>query len=308
MSDAARLLELERAGIDAELDPPVIVARPRAWNTPVIFCSPHSGRVYPRPFLAMSRLSPLALRRSEDAYVDQLFASAVEHGAPLIAARFPRAYLDVNREPLEFDPKLIEGALPPGANTVSARVAGGLGTVPRLVADGEDIYWGRLPAAVAMLRIDRLYRPFHAALAELVTETVTRFGVAILVDCHSMPSVSVGAAASQRPHFVIGDRFGTSCSPEITRTITRSLVSAGYDVQANRPYAGGFITEHYGRPQVRAHAVQVEINRALYLDEAKIALRADTQAFVGVINELVARVADLGRSWARTPVSHFAAE
>jgi N-formylglutamate amidohydrolase len=308
MSDAARLLELERAGIDVELDPPVIVARPQKWSTPVIFCSPHSGRVYPQPFLAMSRLAPLALRRSEDAYVDHLFATALDHGAPLLAARFPRAYLDVNREPFELDPKLIEGPLPPGANTSSARVAGGLGTVPRVVADGEDIYWGRVPATVAMLRIDRLYKPFHVALAELVAEAVQRFGVAVLVDCHSMPSASVGAAAAQRPHFVIGDRFGTSCAAEVTRTITRCLAGGGYDVQANRPYAGGFITEHYGRPQARVHAVQIEINRALYLDETKVEPRADFAGFAHVIDGLVARIASMGQSWVTPFVQRFAAE
>jgi N-formylglutamate amidohydrolase len=308
MSDAVNPVDLERDGIDTELDPPVVVARPRHRTTPVIFCSPHSGRVYPAPFLAMSRLTPLALRRSEDAYVDQLFTCAMNYGAPLVAARFPRAYLDVNREPFELDPKLIEGVLPAGANTASARVAGGLGTVPRLVADGEDIYWGRVPVAAAMLRIDRLYRPFHAALAALVTETVAAFGVAVLVDCHSMPSASVGAVPSQRPHFVIGDRFGTSCAVEITRTITRCLVASGYDVQSNRPYAGGFITEHYGRPHGRVHAVQIEINRALYLDEAKVAPRVDFQDFARVIDGLVARIALMGQSWVASPAYRFAAE
>jgi N-formylglutamate amidohydrolase len=308
MSDAERLVELERAAIDVELDPPVIVARPQRWTTPIIFCSPHSGRVYPRPFLAMSRLTPLALRRSEDAYVDHLFASALDHGAPLLAARFPRAYLDVNREPFELDPKLIEGPLPLGANTASARVAGGLGTVPRLVADGEDIYVGRLPAAVALLRIDRLYKPFHAALAGLVAEAVQRFGVVVLVDCHSMPSASVGSAPAQRPHFVIGDRFGTSCAAEVTRTITRCLSGEGYDVQANRPYAGGFITEHYGRPQARVHAVQIEINRALYLDEAKIEPRDGFEDFAQVVNALVAQIAAMGQAWVTAPGYRFAAE
>jgi N-formylglutamate amidohydrolase len=308
MRDTASLVDIERNGIDAELAPPVLVVRPSRQTTPVVFCSPHSGRVYPAPFLAASRLGALALRRSEDAYVDQLFASAIDHGAPLVAARFPRAYLDVNREPLELDPKLLEGKLPLGANTASARVAGGLGTVPRLVADGEDIYAGRLPVDVALLRIERLYNPFHNALATVIAETQQQFGVALLVDCHSMPSASVGTTSSPRPHFVIGDRFGTSCAPEITRTITRVLSGAGYDVQANRPYAGGFITEHYGRPQARVHAVQIEINRALYLDEAALTLRSDFLAFTSVIDGLIARIAAMGQAWLTSPSYRIAAE
>ena len=308
MMDAATWVDLERAGIDGELTPPIILARPSRQTTPIVFCSPHSGRTYPTPFLAMSRLSSLALRRSEDAYVDQLFATAVVHGAPLVAACFPRAYLDVNREPLELDPKLIDGPLPPSANTASARVAGGLGTVPRLVADGEDIYAGRLPVEAVILRIERLYKPFHETLAGVLADTVAQFGVAVLVDCHSMPSAAVGSGAALRPHFVIGDRFGTSCAPEVTRTITRFLTSGGYDVQANRPYAGGFITEHYGRPQARVHAVQIEINRALYLDETTLALRPHFSAFAAVIDGLVSRAAAMGRSWIDPSAYRIAAE
>ncbi len=305
---AATWVDLERAGIDGELAPPIILARPARQTTPIVFCSPHSGRTYPTPFLAMSRLSPLMLRRSEDAYVDQLFASAVAHGAPLVAARFPRAYLDVNREPLELDPKLMDGLLPAGANTASARVAGGLGTIPRLVADGEDIYAGRLPIDAALLRIERLYRPFHAALASVLADTVAQFGVAVLVDCHSMPSASVGAGAAQRPNFVIGDRFCTSCAPEITRTITRFLTGGGYDVQANRPYAGGFITEHYGRPPARVHAVQIEINRALYLDEATLTPHRHFAAFESAMEALVMRIVAMGQAWIDPATHRIAAE
>ncbi len=308
MSRSATYLEQEFAAISQTFDPPMTVARPGRQTSPVIFCSPHSGRDYPQAFLAASRLSPLALRRSEDAYVDQLFAAAVACGAPLIAARFPRAYLDVNREPLELDPKLFDGPLPAGANTQSARVAGGLGTVPRIVADGEDIYSGRLPVAVALLRIERLYHPFHEALAGLIAETHRQFGVALLVDCHSMPSSSVGPTPSQRPHFVVGDRFGTSCAAEVTRTITRALTDGGYDVQANRPYAGGFITEHYGRPHARTHAVQIEINRALYLDEGSLAPSANFARFAGDIDGLVARIAAMAQTWVTPPGYRVAAE
>ena len=301
------LLELERAGIDAQLTPPVLIARPARQTIPLVFCSPHSGREYLGAFLGASRLNALSLRRSEDAYVDRLFAPAVQYGAPLLAARFPRAYLDVNREPYEFDPRLIEGPLPPSANLQSARVAGGLGTVPRLVADGEDIYPGRLPASVALQRIDRLYHPFHQALGSLLAETHRQFGIALLVDCHSMPSISsgnsgsgnsgAGQAGSHRPHFVIGDRFGTSCAPQITRTVTRALGNWGYDVSANRPYAGGFITEHYGRPHERVHAIQIEINRALYLTEASLEPSANYDAFASVIEGLIGALAAMSETW-----------
>ena len=290
------LLVLERISIEQQLSPPVLVLRPERQTTPLVFCSPHSGREYPSAFLGASRLDALSLRRSEDAYVDQLFAPAVKYGAPLLAARFPRAYLDVNREPYELDPRLIAGPLPPGANSQSARVAGGLGTIPRLVADGEDIYPGRLPVSVALQRIDRLYHPFHAALGSLLAETHRQFGIALLVDCHSMPSTSAGHAGSHRPHFVIGDRFGTSCAPEITRTMTRALANKGYDVSANRPYAGGFITEHYGRPHARVHAIQIEINRALYLQEASLEPSADYRGFAQVIQALIGALAAMSET------------
>lgn len=290
-------LERERAAIDAELAEPVVISRPARQTLPVVFCSPHSGRAYPTALLTASRLSALSLRRSEDAYVDELFAAATHLGAPILSAVFPRAYLDVNREPYELDPRLIEGPLPRGANTQSARVAGGLGTVPRLVADGEDIYAGRIPVDVAMLRIERLYHPFHRALADLIAETHRQFGVALLIDCHSMPSSSSGPTPSSRPHFVIGDRFGTSCAPEVTRTVTRALAAAGCDVLANRPYAGGFITEHYGRPLSGVHAIQIEINRALYLQESTLQRSADFAACTRIVEGMIRAVASMTTGW-----------
>lgn len=302
------MIELERDGIDTELTPPISIARPAIQSIPLVFCSPHSGRVYPRAFLQASRLSPLVLRRSEDAFVDRLFASAVGHGAPLLSALFPRAYLDVNREPLELDPRLIDGPMPSAANTQSARVAGGLGTIPRLVADGEDIYASRMPVAVALQRIERLYHPFHQALAGLMRDTHRNFGTALLVDCHSMPSTSVGNTPSQRPHFVIGDRFGTSCAPEITRVVCRNLTAMGHDVHVNRPYAGGFITEHYGQPHARMHAIQIEINRSLYLDEAALEPKADFYRFAAVIESLVAALAVFSGTWVRPNPFRSAAE
>jgi N-formylglutamate amidohydrolase len=230
------------------------------------------------------------LRKSEDCYVDELFAPVVRLGAPLIAARFPRAYLDVNREPYELDPELFSGRLPEFANTQSARVIGGLGTIARIVADAEEIYRERLPVAAAFERIERLYRPFHGALADLLENTRKRFGIAVLIDCHSMPSASIGQPAGGRPHFVLGDRFGASCDAKLTRFMRDVLQGAGYEVQVNRPYAGGFITEYYGNPRHGVHALQLEINRALYLDETTLAKNHDFDRLVQTLSALATRV------------------
>jgi N-formylglutamate amidohydrolase len=261
---------LERQSILEELTPPFQVLMPAMQSVPFIFCSPHSGAIYPRAFIAASRLDGQSLRKSEDVLVDQLFSGVASLGAPLIAARFPRAYLDVNREPYELDPELF-GPLPPFANSQSMRVAGGLGTIARVVADAEEIY----PAAsrptleAALQRIALLYDPFHAALKELIASTRTRFGTAILIDCHSMPSTSMARpSAGSRPDIVLGDRFGASCDARVTRGVREAIADLGLHVQLNRPYAGGYITEHYGRPYEGVHALQIEINRALYLDEA----------------------------------------
>lgn len=260
--------ERERRSIAAELEPPLLIAAPLVQTTPFVFCSPHSGRVYPQAFLGRSRLDAHALRKSEDCYVDELLAGVPGLGAPLIAARFPRAYVDANREPYELDPELLSGPLPPYANTQSVRVVGGLGTIARIVADSEEIYPGRLPVAVALERIERLYKPFHSALTGLLEETRSRFGIAILIDCHSMPSAPIGQPNIVRPDFVLGDRFGASCDSKLTRFLKEALAAQGHEVHVNRPYAGGFITEHYGRPGRGFHALQLEMNRALYLDEA----------------------------------------
>ena len=261
----------ERASRDAELAPAFTVLSPRIQEAPAVFCSPHSGRIYPSTFLAASRLDPHTLRKSEDCYVDELFAGVTDLGVPLIAARFPRAYLDVNREPYELDPELFAEPMPPYANTQSVRVAGGLGTIARIVADGEEIYRERLPLAEALERIDRLYKPFHGALSGLLSATWRQFGMAVLIDCHSMPSASIGQPHMARPDFVLGDRFGASCDSKLTRFLREILAGLGYEVQLNRPYAGGYITEHYGRPHRGLHALQVEVNRSLYLDESSLA-------------------------------------
>lgn len=274
----------EEQSIAAELTPPFEVREPSGAPTPFVFCSPHSGRIYPRRFLDSSRLDPMTLRRSEDCFVDELFARPASHGATLIAARFPRAYLDPNREPFELDPELFVDVLPDWANARSIRVAGGLGTIARIVADGEEIYGEPLALSDALKRIELLHRPFHEALRSLLDQARRRFGYAILVDCHSMPSAHVAQAASPRPDFVIGDRFGTSCDLRLTRFLRSAIAALGYDVQLNRPYAGGFITEHYGRPLRGLHAVQIEINRGLYMDERTL---TKTGGFASLEQDLV---------------------
>lgn len=264
----------ERASILAELSPPFSVVAPLVQRAPFVISSPHSGRIYPKHFLERSRLDAHALRKSEDCYVEELFGTVSGLGAPLIAARFPRAFLDVNREPYELDPELFKEPLPAYANSQSVRVGGGLGTIARIVADGEEIYRDGLALAAALERIQRLYFPFHEALSSLLDSTVSRFGLAILIDCHSMPSASATQAGAGRPHVVLGDRFGSSCDGQITRFARDVLLGLGYDVHLNRPYAGGYITEHYGRPHKGVHALQIEINRGLYLDEASLSKSA----------------------------------
>lgn len=234
---------------------------------PFVFNSPHSGRVYPEAFVRQSRLDGERIRRSEDFYVDELFGHAVAAGAPMLLAHFPRCYLDVNREPYELDPKMFDGRLPPFANVGSTRVAGGLGTIPRLVAENMEIYAHRLPVAEALDRIERIYRPYHACLRRLIAQTHVRFGRAILIDCHSMPASVRSSATAGRPDFIIGDRYGTSAAQELSRAAALLLQDMGYVVTRNKPYAGGFITEHYGRPAHGLHALQIEVNRGLYFDE-----------------------------------------
>ena len=284
--------ERERQSIAAELDPPMTLIAPRVQSAPFVFSSPHSGRVYTERFLRQSRLDAHTLRKSEDCYVDELLAGVAPLGVPMIAARFPRAYVDVNREPYELDPDLFEGPLPPFANTQSVRVVGGLGTIARIVADNEEIYPDRLPVGVALERIERLYKPFHSALASLLEETRRRFGIAILIDCHSMPSSPAGQHSLSRPDFVLGDRFGASCDIKLTRFLKEALIGTGHEVHVNRPYAGGFITEHYGRPGRGFHALQIEINRALYLDENSFARTKGFQALVGTLSRVFARLID----------------
>ena len=252
-------------------EPPVLVARPASQTTPLVFASPHSGRRYPPAFLAASRLDPLGLRKSEDSFVEELFTGAVGCGAPLVHATFPRAWCDANREAWELDPAMFSDALPSWVNTTSPRVNAGLGTIARVVASGEAIYRHKLPFAEAERRIKTCWKPFHDTIAALVEGTRAVFGLCVLIDCHSMPShVQPGGRGERLADFVLGDAHGTACAPHITRLVERRLIDLGYRVRRNDPYAGGFITRHYGRPRERVHALQIEISRDLYMDESRM--------------------------------------
>jgi N-formylglutamate amidohydrolase len=263
------------------------VARPTGSQCPLVVASPHSGSDYPADFIAASRLDPLALRRSEDSFVDDLFAAAPALGAPLLCARFPRAYLDVNREPYELDPAMFSDALPRYVNAASPRVRMGLGTIARIVANGEEIYAGKLRFAEAERRIDRLYRPYHAALRGLLEDTYRRFGFYLLLDCHSMPSAAGAGCAAGGADIVLGDCHGIACAREFLDTARDFLGARGFAVAVNAPYAGGFTTSHYGHPRLRRHALQIEVNRGLYMDEGAYRRKPNFARLAATMAELV---------------------
>jgi N-formylglutamate deformylase len=260
-----------------EFDLPFEVLEPVEWRGPAAFNSPHSGSVYPHAFLTATRLDMATLRRSEDSFVDELILGVVGRGYPLMRAHFPRCYVDVNREPYELDPRMFDGRLPSFANTRSMRVAGGLGTVARVVGDAQEIYGQRIPVDDAIRRIEGLYKPYHRALRRLFTRLHRAFGAAVLIDCHSMPSTAGTKDERPRADVVLGDRYGTSCAPAVVETVESTLRERGYVVSRNKPYAGGFITEHYGNPAVGLHAIQLELNRALYMDERRYERSASFQ-------------------------------
>lgn len=270
---------------------PVIVARPAVQTAPLVFASAHSGRDYAPDFVAAARLDPLRLRRSEDCFVDELFAAAPDCGAPLLAATFPRAYCDPNREAWELDPAMFDEELPPWVNTSSARVGAGLGTIAKIVASGEAIYRDKLRFAEAEARVRTLWEPFHAALRELIAATRQQFGACLLIDCHSMPGGSM--APKPAADIVLGDAHGTACAPRAVRRVEEALAAQGFSVRRNDPYAGGYITRHYGRPREGVHALQIEINRTLYMDEQRI---ERLPGFAGVQARITALIATLAEA------------
>jgi N-formylglutamate deformylase len=272
------------ADLAALLARPFRLVRPPVQRVPFVFASPHSGRRYPASLAARSRLDATTLRRSEDAFVDSLFEGAVALGAPFLAAEFPRAFVDVNRGPGELDPAMFDGALAVAVDTPSPRVTAGLGVIPRIVRDGAEIYAIKLKPEEARQRLEGLYRPYHAALTALVAETQARFGTCVLVDCHSMPS------ALSVPDIVLGDRYGASAAPILVRRTQEAFQAHGFSVARNVPYAGGQTTLQYGRANTASHALQIEVNRGLYLDEERILRKA---GFADVQRRLEAALAEL---------------
>lgn len=275
-----------RSDSDAQGTPYAIYA-PDQLQAPLVLASPHSGRNYPAELLAASRLDATGLRRSEDSFVDELFSDAPRQGVPLLAARFPRAWCDPNREPWELDASMFSDDLPSYVNRTSARVGAGLGTIARIVASGEPIYRRKLRFAEAQHRVEAYWRPYHDALARLIAEAKARYGACVLLDCHSMPAAGVPGA-----DFVLGDAHGTACAPALTRHVEEWLNGLGYAVRRNDPYAGGYVTRSYGRPRENIHALQVEIARPLYMDEARFErsarfalVRADMAALVSALVE-----------------------
>ena len=263
---------------------------PPEWTAPAVFNSPHSGREFPEHFLRQSRLPLQALRKSEDCYVDELFMACVSHGAPMLRALVPRSYIDLNREPYELDPRMFSSELPGYANTGSPRVAGGLGTIPRIVSEGEDIYRGRIDFAEARRRIEQVYVPYHRTLSALTSAVLAKVGEVLLVDCHSMPASATAHVVPPQSggvDVVLGDRFGASCAEDIPAFIEERLEAHGLRVLRNKPYAGGFITQNHGAPHRGQHALQIEINRSLYMNETTLAKSPDFASVAAVLGDVV---------------------
>lgn len=260
--------------------------------TPLVFASPHSGRFYPDDMMSAAALDAVSIRRSEDALVDDLIAAAPGYGAATLTANYARAYIDLNREPFELDPNMFVDELPEFARARTARVAAGLGAIARVVSEGQEIYRRKLTFAEARKRIECAHRPYHRALERLLAEAQAAHGFAILVDWHSMPAAAARAGGRDKPcDIVLGDRFGAACAGVLPARVERELEGFGYRVARNTPYAGGYTTEHYGRPARRTHALQIEINRALYLDEASLAPTAGFSSLKAHIEQLTSALA-----------------
>lgn len=245
---------------------PVIVTRPESGQlAPIVIASPHSGRNYPPRMMARSALPLSVLRWSEDAFVDDLFAAAPALGLPLLAASFPRVFIDANRAPDELDASMFRDRPPEDAVRPTRRTASGLGVLPRIAADGRAIYSGRLPFEEATERLQDNYAPYHDALEAELEATRKAFGHSLLIDAHSMPSRGAGGV-----DIVIGDRHGEACHPDAVDRVEALLRDRGFVTVRNTPYAGGHTTERHGRPRLGRHAIQIEINRTLYMDERRL--------------------------------------
>lgn len=276
-------------------NPPYTLTMPARRTTPVVFSSPHSGRDYSRAFRRAAVLGQRALRSSEDAFIDLLFADAPLFGAPLLAAVAPRAYLDLNRGPDELDPALVRGVKTAQQNP---RIASGLGVIPRVVSGGREIYRGKLKREEAERRLETWWHPYHDRLKMLLTESHSMFGQAILIDCHSMPNEAIRTlcrAEKVRPEIVLGDRHGTAADAEIVDRIEAAFVAAGLKVARNKPFAGAYIAQHYGLPTRGRHVVQIEIDRALYMNEAALRPNNNFAPLKKLLNGIIAQIVEVGR-------------
>lgn len=265
---------------------------PKDLTSCVVFASPHSGRAYPASFVSGTELDSHMIRSSEDAYVDLLFDTVPLHGAPLMTAGAPRAYVDLNRSEDELDPALIEGVRKQGHNP---RVASGLGVIPRVVAQGRAIYRGKLPMQVAQGRLDAIWHPYHAQLKRLLRRAHDTHGQAILLDCHSMPRDALPVPRhGRRAEIVIGDRFGVSASAQVVEQVEAAFRRAGFQVARNAPFAGAYIVQSYGRPSRRQHAIQIEIDRSLYMNEETITPHAGFAQVKAQLAQVIGELATLG--------------
>ncbi|MEM7489257.1 MAG: N-formylglutamate amidohydrolase [Pseudomonadota bacterium] len=273
---------------------PYRLIRPDPPTTCVVVASPHSGRAYDWDFLSSSVLDAERIRSSEDAYVDDLLQDVPALGAPLLAAEMPRAYLDLNRAEGELDPAVVHG-VPRGAN--NPRISSGLGVIPRVVAQGRAIYRGKITRGEAQDRIETVWRPYHAKLDALLAEAQDRFGRAILIDCHSMPHEAIEGAGPKghTPEIVLGDRFGASAAADISDRIEAIFSGLGFRVARNVPFAGAYVTQAYGQPERGRHAIQIEIDRALYLDEVTVEKSPQFDTVRGLLTEAMAHICELGR-------------
>ncbi|UUX51195.1 N-formylglutamate amidohydrolase [Nisaea acidiphila] len=276
------------------------IERPARPDSPLVIASPHSGRDYPSDLIEATRLGPLDLRSSEDAFMEEVLEGAADAGAPLLSALFPRVYVDVNREPYELDPDMYSDPLPPGAVTDSIRISAGLGTIARVVANSEPVYGRKLTVAEAEDRIRRCYAPYHRALQRLIAEAMERFGFCLLIDGHSMPSSAVRHMRSERRpvDIVLGDSHGVTAAPRFIERAENFFRARHYTVRRNSPYAGGFVTRHYGRPALGVHVLQIEINRALYMDERRIEPRGGIEPLKRHMRALMAALTETALQFA----------
>jgi N-formylglutamate amidohydrolase len=297
-------LSVARASVADIARRPVVVTQPARQTSPLVLASPHCGRCYPREFIAEANLSEALLRQSEDCFVEALVDMAPELGVPLIAAQFPRVYVDPNREPAELDQEMFAGRLAPPVNGVSPRVLAGLGVIPRLAANEQEIYAGKLSVEEAEQRLSLFYRPYHKALGDLVTQAKRQYGLCVLLDCHSMPSAGAwmdGLHGRQRidVDYVLGDCFGAACAERMTAAAEACLAEHGAKVRRNNPYSGGYVAQAYGKPAQNVHVLQLEINRALYMDEMKLEPTAGFASVRQVMRALIERLADAARQLAK---------